>query len=87
MSLPIVVIAHVNQEPKSWATIVWDNANFEVGRDPFAIQDKVPWSRIELALNMRFLSQTGRGLTPTNLDYLREYHSFCHYIAFNALME
>ena len=31
-SLPVVVIVHGNQEPHAWATILWDNAFAEWGR-------------------------------------------------------
>lgn len=70
MSLPVVVIVHGNQEPQSWATITWDNAFSEVSRIPFAVVDRVPWSRMANALNMKFTCQTGRGLTNDNLHYL-----------------
>lgn len=70
MSLPVVVIVHGNQEPQSWATITWDNAFSEVSRIPFSVVDRVPWSRMASALNMKFYSQTGRSLTNENLYYL-----------------
>lgn len=70
MSLPVVVIVHGNQEPQSWATITWDNAFSEVIRIPFHVVDKVPWSQMVGALNMKFQSQTGRGLTQENMNYL-----------------
>lgn len=70
MSLPVVVIVHGNQEPQSWATITWDNAFSEVSRIPFQVVDRVPWSRMATALNMKFLAQTGRALTNDNLFYL-----------------
>lgn len=73
MSLPVVVIVHGNQEPQSWATITWDNAFSEVSRIPFAVVDRVPWSRMATALNVKFTSQTGRSLTNDNLYYLCEY--------------
>ncbi|XP_055323870.1 signal transducer and activator of transcription 5B-like isoform X1 [Sitodiplosis mosellana] len=72
MSLPVVVIVHGNQEPQSWATITWDNAFSEVSRIPFTVVDRVPWSRMASALNMKFYSQTGRSLTNENLYYLCE---------------
>ena len=40
-SLPVVVIVHGNQEPHAWATILWDNAFAEWGRQPFLVPDKV----------------------------------------------
>lgn len=76
MSLPVVVIVHGNQEPQSWATITWDNAFSEISRVPFHVVDKVNWSHMVSALNMKFTCQTGRGLTAENLYYLCE---FSHY--------
>lgn len=72
MSLPVVVIVHGNQEPQSWATITWDNAFSEISRVPFHVVDKVNWSHMVSALNMKFTCQTGRGLTAENLYYLCE---------------
>lgn len=72
MSLPVVVIVHGNQEPQSWATITWDNAFSEISRVPFHVVDKVNWSHMVNALNMKFTCQTGRGLTAENLYYLCE---------------
>ena len=37
----MVVIVHGNQEPHAWATILWDNAFAEWGRQPFLVPDKV----------------------------------------------
>lgn len=80
MSLPVVVIVHGNQEPQSWATITWDNAFSEVSRIPFTVVDRVPWSRMASALNMKFFSQTGRSLTNENLYYLCNYQiCFIHF--------
>ena len=45
-SLPVVVIVHGNQEPHAWATILWDNAFAEWGRQPFLVPDKVPWCQL-----------------------------------------
>lgn len=73
MSLPVVVIVHGNQEPQSWATITWDNAFSEVSRIPFAVVDRIPWSRMAIALNMKFTCQTGRSLTNDNMYYLCKY--------------
>lgn len=72
MSLPVVVIVHGNQEPQSWATITWDNAFSEICRTPFHVMDRVAWPRMADALNTKFMSQTGRGLTDENLYYLCE---------------
>ena len=52
-SLPVVVIVHGNQEPHAWATILWDNAFAEWGRQPFLVPEKVPW--IQVFLNNIFL--------------------------------
>ena len=35
-----------NQEPHAWATILWDNAFAEWGRQPFLVPDKVPWHQV-----------------------------------------
>jgi len=72
LSLPVVVIVHGNQEPQALATITWDNAFAEWGRPPFRVPDKVPWSKMAEALNMKWMSQcsTTRPLTQENLYYL-----------------
>ena len=41
-----MVIVHGNQEPHAWATILWDNAFAEWGRQPFLVPDKVPWHQV-----------------------------------------
>lgn len=68
-SLPVVVIVHGNQEPHAWATILWDNAFAEWGRQPFLVPDKVPWCQVANTLNMKFKASCGRGLTEENLRY------------------
>lgn len=70
MSVPVVVIVNVSQEPLSWATILWDNAFSEINRIPFAVVDEVPWSKMAETLNMKFYSLTGRGLTEESLSFL-----------------
>jgi signal transducer and activator of transcription 5B len=70
LSLPVVVIVHVTQQPPAEATIFWDNSFAASDRDPFVIPESVPWSRLSEALNCYFHANTGRGLTPPNLDYL-----------------
>lgn len=72
LSLPVVVIVHGNQEPQALATITWDNAFAEWGRPPFRVPEKVPWSKMAEALNMKWMSQcsTSRPLTQENLYYL-----------------
>ena len=47
-SLPVVVIVHGNQEPHAWATILWDNAFAEWGRQPFLVPDKVNNQALDL---------------------------------------
>ena len=39
-------------------------------REPFVIPESIPWPRLSEALNCYFHANTGRGLTPPNLDYL-----------------
>lgn len=72
LSLPVVVIVHGNQEPHAWATVTWDNAFAEAGRVPFVVPDKVPWSQVAEALNVKFKAATGRPLTEENLKFLGE---------------
>ena len=69
-SLPVVVIVHGNQEPHAWATILWDNAFAEWGRQPFLVPDKVPWSQLAKTLNIKFRASCGMGLSEDNLRYL-----------------
>jgi len=69
-SLPVVVIVHGNQEPHAWATILWDNAFAEWGRQPFLVPEKVPWMQVANTLNMKFKASCGRGLTEENLKFL-----------------
>ncbi|CAD6994358.1 unnamed protein product [Ceratitis capitata] len=72
LSLPVVVIVHGNQEPQSWATITWDNAFSDITREPFQVPEKVRWAQLSVALNTKFGSATGRGLTEENLNFLYE---------------
>ena len=39
-------------------------------REPFQVPVSVSWPQLSEALNCYFHAQTGRGLTPQNLDYL-----------------
>ena len=39
-------------------------------REPFIVPESVQWPRLSDALNCYFHANTGRGLTPPNLDYL-----------------
>ena len=61
---------HGNQEPHAWATILWDNAFAEWGRQPFLVPDKVPWCQLAKTLNIKFRASCGRGLSEDNLRYL-----------------
>lgn len=72
MSVPVVVIVHGSQEPQSLATITWDNAFSNICRVQFYVVNEVNWSQMVTALNMKFSDETGRELTPENLDYLCE---------------
>ncbi|XP_017019857.1 signal transducer and transcription activator-like isoform X2 [Drosophila kikkawai] len=83
LSLPVVVIVHVNQEPQSWATITWDNAFAEMVRDPFVTTDRVSWAQLSVALNTKFASSTQRSLTPDNLDLIYEKLQRKEYITWN----
>ena len=66
----MVVIVHGNQEPHAWATILWDNAFAEWGRQPFLVPDKVPWIQVAATLDVKFKASCGRGLTEDNLRFL-----------------
>ncbi len=57
-SLPVVVIVHGNQEPHAWATILWDNAFAEWGRQPFLVPDKVGM-RLGTRLGWAMLGEAG----------------------------
>ncbi len=70
LSLPIVVTVHGNQEPQSWATVTWDNAFAELGRSPFVVPYKVPWSQAAEMLSSKFREATGRCLTQDNRRFL-----------------
>jgi hypothetical protein len=70
LSLPVVVIVHVTQQPPAEATIFWDNSFAANDREPFVIPESIPWPRLSEALNCYFHANTGRGLTSPNLDYL-----------------
>jgi len=70
LSLPAVVTVHGNQECNALATILWDNAFAEPGRLPFHVPEKVPWPALAQALNTKFASHCGLGLSQDNLSYL-----------------
>ena len=67
LSLPVVVIVHGSQEAQAMATIIWDNAFSEWSRLPFRVPDKVFWTDLASALNMKWTSvcRTNRGLKTT----------------------
>lgn len=70
MSLPIVGIVHGNQECRSIATIMWDNAFAETGRVPFFVQQQVPWNNLKAVISDRFLQLTKRALNEDDLSYI-----------------
>lgn len=72
LSLPVVVIVHGSQEPRGWATILWDNFFSESDRELFEVPNKVPWMIFAEALNQKCLSYNNRGLTEGNLHCLAE---------------
>ncbi len=87
-SLPVVVIVHGNQEPHAWATILWDNAFAEWGRQPFLVPDKVSWGSLAQTLNTKFKASCGRGLTEDNLRFLasKAFRSHGYNHDFNSAM-
>ncbi|XP_017480974.1 PREDICTED: signal transducer and transcription activator-like [Rhagoletis zephyria] len=72
LTVPLVVVVHNSQAPQSMATTTWDNAFYIIGREPFQVPDKVHYTKLLEALNMKFASLTGGELTPENLDFLSE---------------
>lgn len=72
ISLPIVVIVHGNQEPKSWATITWNNALLAAGYQLFEIASihAMPWKWLVDALKMKFKTQTKLEFTEDNASDL-----------------
>ena len=73
ISLPLTVAVHVSQDAEGWATIIWDNSFYEVGRMPFTVPNAVSWSQMEWALSMRFNYQTGCTLNEEHLQYFCKY--------------
>lgn len=71
-TLPIVVIVHTYQEPQSWATITWDNAFSQIGREPFYVTNTANWSDLVGALNMKFVCETDTNLATDSAKYLYE---------------
>ncbi|XP_040294125.1 signal transducer and activator of transcription 5B [Bufo bufo] len=74
LSLPVVVIVHGSQDNNATATVLWDNAFAEPGRVPFVVPEKVLWSQLCEALNMKFKAevQSNRGLSDENLVFLAQ---------------
>lgn len=76
--MPVVACVHTNQEPQALATITWCNEfTEEVGRNSLSMAAYVPWWKMENVLTLIFLTQTGRGLSTENLQYLCESLVFC----------
>ncbi|XP_054592379.1 signal transducer and activator of transcription 5B isoform X2 [Nothobranchius furzeri] len=74
LSLPVVVIVHGSQDNNATATVLWDNAFAEPGRVPFIVPDKVLWTQLCEALDMKYRAEmhSGRGLTDDNLVFLAQ---------------
>lgn len=74
LSLPVVVIVHGSQDNNATATVLWDNAFAEPGRVPFIVPDKVLWSQLCEALDMKYKAEmhSGRGLSEDNLVFLAQ---------------
>ncbi|XP_055848929.1 signal transducer and transcription activator-like isoform X2 [Episyrphus balteatus] len=72
LSPPVVVIVHGNQEHQACATIMWDNAFSEIGRDLFVVPDRVSWTKLSEALYLKCFSETKRGFTDANRYFLYE---------------
>ena len=70
LSLPVVALTHGNQEYRALATLIWDNAFAQPDRTAFEVPDRVSWSEMASVLNMKWQSETNRGLTEGNLHYL-----------------
>ncbi|XP_054092052.1 signal transducer and transcription activator-like [Zeugodacus cucurbitae] len=68
ISVPLIVIVHVNQASNAWATIIWDNAFSAIEREPFKVPERVHYIQILEALDMYFGYHTGRNLTQDNLN-------------------
>ncbi|XP_055901932.1 signal transducer and transcription activator-like [Eupeodes corollae] len=72
LSQPVVVIVHGNQEHQACATIMWDTAFAEIGRELFVVPDKVSWEKLSDALYLKCFSETKRGFTDANRYFLYE---------------
>ncbi|KAM6977775.1 signal transducer and activator of transcription 5B-like [Aplochiton taeniatus] len=74
ISLPVVVIVHGSQDNSAMATIIWDCAFSEPDRIPFVVAERVPWRKMCLTLNRKFMSevQTQRSLNVYNQNFLAQ---------------
>lgn len=64
LSLPIVVIVHVNQEVNALATIVWDAS--------FSNETRVSWNQFSKLISDIFEAECSRELTEGNLHFIAE---------------
>ncbi len=73
-SPPVILISHVDQEPRARGTIFWDSAFAlwvdHVGRVPFEVPEQVTWGDFKKALSNWFAGSTGRGLSDLQLHAL-----------------
>ncbi|CAG0900048.1 unnamed protein product [Darwinula stevensoni] len=74
LSLPVVVVVHVNQEAGAWATVSWHNAFSSPKLPPWAMPSQVPWPQVAEMLSMRF--HYGLATHNHSLD-----HSQLHFLA------
>lgn len=72
VSLPIVIIVHVNQETNGLATIIWDSLFAEPNRIPFQVPDIVDFNRFQSAISEIFKYEVGRELSADNLHFIAE---------------
>jgi hypothetical protein len=69
-SLPVILTSQTSQALMAKGTLIWDAAFSEQDRKPYVYRDKVPWPEFATMLSALFLQNTGRGLTPEQLNYL-----------------
>ncbi|XP_054640542.1 signal transducer and activator of transcription 1-alpha/beta-like isoform X2 [Dunckerocampus dactyliophorus] len=74
LSLPVVVISHVNQLPGAWASILWYNM---LTSEPKKLQffqspPAAKWSQLSEVLSWQFSSVTKRGLSNEQLGTLAD---------------
>ncbi|XP_046895595.1 signal transducer and activator of transcription 6 [Hypomesus transpacificus] len=74
ISVPVVVIVHGSQDNNAMATIIWDCAFSEPDRIPFVVPERVPWKKMCVTLNRKFMSevQTERCLDTYNQHFLAQ---------------